>query len=249
MKVNKYIQTGKKHLVAVGHRAARYAKRHALKSQPSRVLQKYARMEAKHALRRGLLFVREQIAIRPRLGLSFKTIVVLLILLAVSLYGSKTLSERKENIRINGQAVLVAEKVQPVENESEISATVNPKLSPFSYINPVENGLVSQGYSGYHRGLDIATGLGSPIKPIGSGIVEFAGFVADGKGNVVVVDHGDGLKTVYAHMGKIEVGAGNMVNSNMKIGAVGLTGRTTGPHLHLEVYDRDVAINPVSVLP
>ena len=91
--------------------------------------------------------------------------------------------------------------------------------------------------------------MGSPIHPLGSGIVEFAGKLVDGKGNVVIVDHGDGLKSLYAHMGRIDVGVGNMVNSSMTIGTVGLTGHTTGPHVHLEIYDNSLMIDPASVLP
>ena len=80
-------------------------------------------------------------------------------------------------------------------------------------------------------------------------MIEFAGRVFDGKGNIVVIDHGDGLKSLYAHMGKIEVGVGNTVDTKTAIGTVGLTGHTTGPHVHLEIYDHDVAVNPASVLP
>ena len=109
-------------------------------------------------------------------------------------------------------------------------------------------GHISQGFRNYHRALDITSPLGTPIKPVGAGVVEFAGFTKDGKGNIVIVDHGDGLKTLYAHMGKIYVGVGNQVTTEDVLGTVGLTGRTTGPHVHFEVYDRGFAVNPQNLL-
>src|SRR3990172_6140731 len=111
------------------------------------------------------------------------------------------------------------------------------------------NGHLTQGYRAYHPAYDIATALGSPIRPLGAGRVEFAGSVTGGKGNIVIVDHGDGLKSLYAHMGNIHVGVGNEVNPETPLGTVGMTGRTTGPHVHLEIYDKGVAVNPSSILP
>jgi len=207
-------------------------------------------MDAKKALRivfYGALF---QISIRPRLRLSFRAIAVLTLVFVSTLHLSQMVSSKKQDLKINGQAVMVAKDLESnAEIVQEISSTVSVKISPFTYNNPVESGLISQGFSTYHLAVDIATPLGSSIKPLGSGVVEFTGLVSDGKGNIVVVDHGDGLKTIYAHMGDIKVGVGNGVDSNTILGTVGMTGRTTGPHVHLEVYDRGVAMNPASVLP
>jgi len=206
-------------------------------------------MEAKDAINRAYRYIRGQIVIRPRLVLAFKVVLVLLVVLAASIQISKALSDKKGKIKVQGQAILIAEASEPIDETVEISSNVSSKLSPFAYVNPVEDAMISQGFTSYHRALDMATSLGSLIKPIGNGVVEYAGFSADGKGNIVVVDHGDGLKTLYAHMGKIEVGIGNYVNVGTTLGTVGLTGRTTGAHLHLEAYDRGVAMNPVSILP
>src|SRR3990167_6048681 len=115
---------------------------------------------------------------------------------------------------------------------------ISPKESPFDFIKPA-NGYVSQGFRSYHRAVDITGDLGSDIKPLGKGKVEFTGYLADGRGYTVVVDHGEGLKSLYAHMGKIYVGIGNEVTSSQALGSIGLTGRTTGPHVHVEVYDND----------
>lgn len=206
-------------------------------------------METRKALALALRQAGFQISIRPRLKLSFWAVAVLVLIFVSTIHLSRVISENKQAVKVAGQTVMVAESIEPETEIIEVSSTVVPKLSPFAYVDPVENGLISQGFASYHRGLDIATRLGSEIRPIGTGVVEFTGFVADGKGNIVIINHGDGLKSIYAHMDKIEVGVGNGVDGSTVLGTVGMTGRTTGPHLHLEVYDRDVAMNPVSVLP
>ncbi|MBU2052114.1 M23 family metallopeptidase, partial [Patescibacteria group bacterium] len=70
-----------------------------------------------------------------------------------------------------------------------------------------------------------------------------------GWGNTVVIDHGNGLKSRYAHMKKIMVIEGDQISKDQSVGTVGLTGWTTGPHLHLEIFQNGRAIDPASVLP
>lgn len=198
---------------------------------------------------RSLKFSCTQFRIRPRARL----ISILVIILAFAFEFSNAfvayLKPKEAEIKINGRAILVAEKNQePGGVQGEISQHFISKRSPFEFQKPVE-GYLSQGYSFYHRAIDIAAPLSSPVQPLGHGVVESAGRAFDGKGNVVIVDHGDGLKSLYAHMGKIYVGVGNQVTPETKLGTVGLTGRTTGPHVHLEIYDNGVMVNPASVLP
>ena len=214
-------------------------------------LLKLAKLEAHQAVKLLVAFLHLQVKIRPRLRLIAKILPVLIIIFALTSEAIAYLQPRQAEIKINGQAILVAQKNEE-DTRSEpqtIDQSVEAKRSPFDFQKPVENGYVSQGYRSYHPAWDIATGFNSPIKPLGPGVVSFAGRVSDGKGNVVVIDHGDNLKSLYAHMNKIMVGAGDMVNSTTTVGTVGLTGRTTGPHVHLEIYDQDVTINPGSVLP
>jgi murein DD-endopeptidase MepM/ murein hydrolase activator NlpD len=71
----------------------------------------------------------------------------------------------------------------------------------------------------------------------------------DGYGNTVFIDHGNNLTSRYAHLSKIEVKVGDKVNMDTEIGKLGITGRTTGPHLHLEIHENGKAINPLTVLP
>src|SRR3989344_5474609 len=191
---------------------------------------------------------KSQLSIRPRIKLILRVIPALAVAFILTSQAVAYLEPKKAEVKINGQSILVADKVEPEKENAEVSFNVGSKRSPFDFKYPV-NGQLTQGYRAYHPAFDIATALGTPIKPLGAGRVEFAGSVTGGKGNIVIVDHGDGLKSLYAHMGKINVGVGNEVNPEMSLGTVGMTGRTTGPHVHLEIYDRGVAVNPGSILP
>ena len=99
-----------------------------------------------------------------------------------------------------------------------------------------------------HMGLDIVAPVGSPIKSSAAGTVKVAQREGD-YGNLVVIDHGHGLTTRYGHLRGFAVRAGQIVTKNQVIGWVGMTGRTTGPHLHYEVRMNDRPMNPRSYLP
>ena len=94
-----------------------------------------------------------------------------------------------------------------------------------------------------HAGLDIAAPHGKPVEAPGDGTVLFAG-VEGGYGNVIVLDHGHGIRTRYGHLSRLNVRAGDRVKRSDLIGAVGSTGRSTGPHLHYEVRVNGVPQNP-----
>jgi murein DD-endopeptidase MepM/ murein hydrolase activator NlpD len=98
-----------------------------------------------------------------------------------------------------------------------------------------------------HRGVDIAAAAGSPIQAVRAGTVTFAGD-RGGYGNVVVVDHGRGLETRYAHCESVDVQVGDAVRAGAPIATVGSTGRSTGPHLHFEVRQDGQAVDPNQVL-
>ena len=97
--------------------------------------------------------------------------------------------------------------------------------------------------SGLHKGLDIANSTGTPITTTASGIVIFAGWHA-GYGKKVIIYHSDDYSTVYAHLSRISVEVGDEVSKGEIIGYMGSTGRSTGPHLHYEVYVGGVPRNP-----
>lgn len=94
-----------------------------------------------------------------------------------------------------------------------------------------------------HRGIDLGAPTGTPIGASKAGRVIFAGWQG-GYGQLVLIDHGDGVVTAYAHMSRIGVGRGASVSQGQSIGAVGSTGNSTGPHLHLEMRVNGRAVNP-----
>ncbi|NJN91594.1 MAG: M23 family metallopeptidase [Leptolyngbyaceae cyanobacterium SL_5_14] len=100
--------------------------------------------------------------------------------------------------------------------------------------------------SEWHTGIDLATGRGitPPVEAAKSGKIIFAGWDNTGYGNLVKIDHGNGLQTWYAHLSKIFAKVGDLVNDDTVIGKVGSTGNSTGEHLHFEVRVNGVAKNP-----
>lgn len=101
----------------------------------------------------------------------------------------------------------------------------------------------------FHTGIDLAAAYGTPIVAAKAGQVEVAGWSSVGYGFHVVLDHGGGVETLYAHMSRIAVRAGAWVEAGQVIGYVGSTGWSTGPHLHFEVRVGGVARNPLAYLP
>lgn len=100
---------------------------------------------------------------------------------------------------------------------------------------------------GMHTGLDIATAKGTPIRAAASGRVTYAGKKGS-YGNLVVIDHGNGVQTYYAHCNSISVSAGQNVSQGQVISTIGSTGNSTGPHLHLEVRLNGICQNPQNYL-
>lgn len=99
-----------------------------------------------------------------------------------------------------------------------------------------------------HTGQDISAAIGTPVFAAGSGTVAFAG-AQNGYGQIVILDHGDGLTTRYAHLSAITVAVGDTLARGSVIGRVGSTGRSSGPHLHYEVRVGDEPVNPLHYLP
>ena len=95
-----------------------------------------------------------------------------------------------------------------------------------------------------HSGLDVAAPTGTPIKAAAGGTVTYSGNAGDGYGYYVVISHGNGVQTVYAHCSKLLVKKGQKVSAGELIAKVGSTGNSTGPHLHLEIRKNGVTLNP-----
>jgi len=157
-------------------------------------------------------------------------------------------------------AALYQKKVVPVKkvvstgkvNTSTTISYKKPALS-INLIRPISGtitsrfGHVSSRRVSRHTGLDIAASTGTKIKAAAGGTVTFSGYKGS-FGYMVVINHGDGIETYYAHCSKLYVKAGQQVNQGEVIAAVGNTGNSTGPHLHLEIRVNGVAYNPQNYL-
>jgi murein DD-endopeptidase MepM/ murein hydrolase activator NlpD len=100
-----------------------------------------------------------------------------------------------------------------------------------------------------HLGIDIGAGDGDGIFAADSGVIVFSGWATGGYGYMVMIDHGNGYQTLYAHLSQVKVNCGASVVQGQIIGLGGITGNSTGPHLHFEVRYQDGFINPWRVLP
>ena len=126
----------------------------------------------------------------------------------------------------NGKTTLGISFIQPVSGiiTSRFGASSNIRVSS-------------------HTGLDIATSTGTPVSAAASGTVTFSGWKGS-YGNMIVITHGNGVQTYYGHCSKLYASTGQTVSQGQVIAAVGSTGNSTGPHLHLEVRVNGVAYNP-----
>lgn len=144
--------------------------------------------------------------------------------------------------------------------KASLDTEINQMLNIESYINgialskPLTVGSVSSRYgvssrirSSLHTGLDIAAPNGTPINPCSSGTVTYAGYKGS-YGLLLIIDHGDGVETYYAHCSKLYVKAGETVTTKETVAAVGSTGNSTGSHLHLEIRLNGNTLNPQNYL-
>jgi len=113
---------------------------------------------------------------------------------------------------------------------------------------PVPGGTISQYFSSYHPAIDIAAPYGTTVVAADGGVVTWAGWRNNGGGLVVQIDHGNGIVTVYNHLGSIWVGPGQAVAKGEGIAGVGCTGLCTGPHVHFETIVGGVIVNPLRYL-
>lgn len=114
---------------------------------------------------------------------------------------------------------------------------------------PLDTIRVTQGYKLYHPGVDFDGITGDPVYPILSGKIAGIQYSQYAYGNAVLVDHGNDITSLYAHLSQIFVEKDQVVDIHTVIGAVGETGRAYGDHLHFEIRDHNYPINPFSLLP
>jgi len=146
------------------------------------------------------------------------------------------------------QSASLAAAIRDAQARAGSTGTGTPSSS--GLIWPV-NGTVVSGFGWrwgrMHEGIDISASSGTPIWAAAAGTVIHAGWLG-GYGNLVVVDHGDGLATAYAHASAILVGVGQLVSQGETVSLVGSTGNSSGPHLHFEVRVNGVAVDPLLYL-
>lgn len=155
-----------------------------------------------------------------------------------------------------GQALMVPDGIMPkavsVSPRTSLASTLTPDAGVVSatgrFVWPAA-GRISQGYRWYHRAIDIASKGGGPILAADGGRVTMAGWPdGGGYGNRVVIDHGNGYTTLYAHLSRVSVVPGQSVNRGDAIGSMGSTGRSTGVHLHFEIRAGGGLQNPLNYL-
>jgi murein DD-endopeptidase MepM/ murein hydrolase activator NlpD len=126
---------------------------------------------------------------------------------------------------------------------------LRPNNGPITTIYGVRryyNGEFAEDY--YHRGVDYAGGVGSAVVAPAAGRIALVGRVSEGfrvHGNVVGIDHGQGVTSIMMHLNRIDVREGDLVKAGQKIGGVGSTGAATGPHLHWGLYVHGLSVDPV----
>ena len=154
-------------------------------------------------------------------------------------------AEKQEAIRVANLSSSKTKKVIATTAENPTGNIGNLKLS-----RPVSGTITSRFGNrsrGYHTGLDIATSKGTAIHPIAAGTVTYAGWKGS-YGNLVIINHGNGIESYYAHCDSLFTKVGATVTSSTTISTVGSTGNSTGPHLHLEIRVNGSPKNPQQYL-
>jgi murein DD-endopeptidase MepM/ murein hydrolase activator NlpD len=162
-------------------------------------------------------------------------------------YASEAAALQAQSANVAAQIRSAQATVSSSPTYSQASTDSSPSASGFIW--PVGGPVVSPfgwRWGRMHEGVDIAAGYGSPIAAAASGTVIYAGWMG-GYGNLIIIDHGGGIATAYAHQSSFAVGGGP-VSQGQTIGYVGCTGHCFGPHLHFEVRVNGSAVDPLGYL-
>jgi murein DD-endopeptidase MepM/ murein hydrolase activator NlpD len=143
----------------------------------------------------------------------------------------------------------LAERIREAQQQASAGAAVvrsGSGVLAWPVSGPVTSGFGLR-WGRMHEGIDIAVGEGTAVHAAAAGTVIYAGWM-DGYGNLVVVDHGNGLSTAYAHNWSLAVGVGQSVSPGQLLSYSGSTGNSTGPHVHFEVRVNGSAVDPLGYL-
>ena len=149
---------------------------------------------------------------------------------------SKSLDEILKLASVKGNLLLAIPAIQPVRNENlkRMASGFGYRTDPFTKVRKM------------HNGMDFTASVGSPVYATGDGVVDRADNSASGFGNHVVIRHGFGYESLYAHLSKYNCRPGQHVKRGDVIGYVGSTGRSEGPHCHYEVHKDGKVVNPLN---
>jgi murein DD-endopeptidase MepM/ murein hydrolase activator NlpD len=147
-----------------------------------------------------------------------------------------------------GSKPFIPPKIQSVVNYGTSKPPAGAPVGSGFMIWPV-TGHISQGYYSYHPALDIESPIGTPVLAVDDGFVAAAGWDNSGYGWNVVIDHGNGLQSMYAHLQSYNVSPGDIIQKGQVIGNIGMSGRSSGPHLHIEIRQGTIQLNPANYLP
>jgi murein DD-endopeptidase MepM/ murein hydrolase activator NlpD len=148
---------------------------------------------------------------------------------------------------------LATPEVPPIVAVAEPNGPVTRKIS---FIQPVKGYSINSsfgmrrlnGRTRAHEGVDIAAPLGTGVHSAAEGEVLRTGYDANGYGRFIEIRHPNGMSTLYGHLSRVDVATGDRIDGDERIGLVGSTGRSTGPHLHFEVRRGDRQIDPTRVM-
>ena len=166
-------------------------------------------------------------------------------------YGPNQLADASAPL-ILGQQIVVPGGTKPYVTRQVVAfgpVPASAKIGTGAFVWPT-SGSINQRYWGGHAAVDIGAWTGAAVRASDGGYVVLAtGGWNGGYGNHVIIDHGNGFATLYAHLNSIYVRSGENVSRGQQVGSVGNTGNSTGPHLHFEIRYQSVPRNPLSYLP
>ena len=165
-----------------------------------------------------------------------------------------------DDFSLRAGQILIVPEGSPPETKIPARPRIQPRFlsqgpaspafsAPFGaqFIWPT-NGQITQYFAWYHPGNDIANRSAPAIAATDGGVIIASGWDPAGYGNKIIVDHGNGYTSLYAHLSNIYVSVGSRVTRGQLIGQMGSTGRSTGTHLHFEIHYKGVAVNPLAIL-
>lgn len=171
-------------------------------------------------------------------------------------YEPNRLASTATQLRV-GRDLMIPGGVKPLRPTASRGASINFNIKAPTgalpatgiFLMPLDRSHITQGYWDAHKAIDYSSRTGAPIKTLDHGTVAYATYGWNyGYGNMVVVDHGNGYTSLYAHLSTVYVRQGQAVRQGEVLGTLGSTGNSTGPHLHLELRLHGVHVNPLGYL-